>query len=199
MWDSARQWEALCMRCNERLWAAAPGFSSWVCLIYHDEALCDGLSRMPSFLALDMRESCSHDYKQRGRSRCCNSSCRSWHESNDKSPALFGCCMLVSAFGGCRAGMPSAAEGVAPPEQCIRGEPTSLVSGLSPSRAVRHGRTYIPSEWAVEKAEGKQESLGHIAMSCRKITGILQNWYSMWWCAICGDVPFMMKWLDVSR
>lgn len=59
---------------------------------------------------------------------------------------------------------------------------------LSASRAVGQGRTYIPTERAVEKAGGKQESLGHIAMSCRKITGTLQNWYSMWWCAIYDEV-----------
>lgn len=175
MWDSTRQWEALCTRCNERLWAAAPGFSSWVCLIYPDEAVCDGLCQMPSFLAFDMRESCSHDYKQRGRSRC-YSSCRSWHESNDESPALFGCCMLVSAFGGCRAGMPSAAEGSAPPEQCVRGEPTSLVNG----------------QWRRQKENKKAwDTLLWVAEKWQEFCKTDTQW--------CGDVPFMMKWLNVSR
>lgn len=155
-----------CVWGNERLWSAAPVFSSWVCPVYPNKAVCDRLRRMPSFLALETRESCSHAYKQRGRSRC-YSSCCSWYESSDESPALFGCCTLISAFGGCRVGIPSAAEG----------------------SAGGQGRTYIPSEWAVEKAGGKQENLGHIAMSCRKITGISQNWYSMWWCAIYDEVP----------
>ena len=128
MWGSVRQWEALHTGYNESPWAAAPGFSSWVCPVHPNEAVCDGLHQMPSFLILDTRESCSDDYKQRGRSRC-YSSCCSWHESSDESPALLGCCTLISAYGGCRVGTPSAAEGLAPLTQGAEGQPPCLVSG----------------------------------------------------------------------
>lgn len=126
--------------------------SSWGCPVYPAGLVCGGLHWCPSFLAFDMRESCSHDYKQRGSSRCC-SSCLSWHESSDQSPAHFGCWMLVSVFGACRAGIAAAAEGSAPPDQRVEGEPTSPVN--------RH--------WRRQK---EKKSLGRVAMIYRKITAI---------------------------
>lgn len=66
------------------------------------------------------------------------------------------CSQKVSAFGGCS-------------------WDTISSRRLNSSRAVGQGRNYIPSEWAVEKARGKQECLETIATSCRTMTGILQN------------------------
>lgn len=80
------------------------------------------------------------------------------HASLDMSPVIspqhtFGCWMLVSVFGGCRAGIAAAAEGSAPPDQRVEGEPTSPVN--------RH--------WGRQK---EKKSLGHVAMIYRKITAI---------------------------
>lgn len=106
--------------------------SSWVLFlaspVYPNKAFCDGFHQIASFLALDTRESCSHNYTQRGRSGCYSSVC-SWRESSAELPELFGGCTLVLACGGCRVGISAAAEGTALAESLVKGEPTSLVSG----------------------------------------------------------------------
>lgn len=103
--------------------------SSWVWFLasaLYPKAFHYRFHQIASFLYT--RESCSHNDSQRGRSRCYSPVC-SWYESSAESPALFGGCMLVLAFGGCRVGIPAAGEGTALAEQQVKGQPTSLVSG----------------------------------------------------------------------
>lgn len=152
--------------------------SSWAWLLaspaHPNKAFCAGFHQMASFLPLDTSESCSHNHTQRGISECYFFSLL----------VTWVWCWVTITFWWLHVGF--AIWG-------LQSWATSSRRRHSPCRAVGQGRIYIPSEWAVKRAGGKQEGMGHVAISCREITGISKNW-----CA-CGDVPFMMKCLNLSR